>query len=189
MSYTIKALSPNTWNDFEELALAHNGVWGGCWCIWFHQSDTVKRSTSEGNRALKKQLVNENQSHAALVYDGDQCIAWCQYGSPTELPAIYHKKQVETNDYQWPDYRITCIFVDKKYRHQGISKIAINGVLKLIKEAGGGIVEAYPQDTHDHQISGSFLYSSTRKVFESLGFEYISEKGKNHTIMRIRIQP
>src|SRR6266511_3011148 len=34
--YTIKPLGPDTWNAFAQLAGRHNGVWGGCWCTWFH---------------------------------------------------------------------------------------------------------------------------------------------------------
>lgn len=185
MDYSIKPLSTETWSDFEKLAEQHNGIWGGCWCTWFHQSETIKRSTPEGNKCLKKELVFNNRSHAALVFDGDQCIAWCQYGSPEELPAIYHKKEVEIDGYQFPDYRLTCIFVHKSYRRKGIAKVAVEGALKLIGESGGGVVEAYPQDTHAQQVSSSFLYNGTRSMFESLGFEFISSKGKNHTVMRI----
>lgn len=187
MEYTIKALSKETWNDFEKLVNIHHGVWGGCWCTWFHQCDTVKRTTPEGNRILKKELVETNRSHAALVYEGDECIAWCQYGSPAELPAIYHKKEVEDSTYIWPDYRITCIFVHTKYRKKGVAKIAVKGALDLIHDLGGGIVEAYPQDTKDNKVSSSFLYNGTRKMFESLGFEYIKPKGKNHSVMRIKV--
>ncbi len=184
MNFTVKPLSKDTWEDFAKLVEIHNGVWGGCWCIWFHQSDTIKRTTPEGNKNLKKQLVETDRAHAALVYDGDNCIAWCQYGSPQELPAIYHKKQVETTEYIWPDYRITCLFVHKDYRKKGVAKIAVEGALTLMKNAGGGIVEAYPQDAGDQKGSSSFLYNGTRAMFESLGFEFIGPKGKNHGIMR-----
>jgi len=34
--YTIKPLGPDTWEAFAQLAERHNGVWGGCWCTWFH---------------------------------------------------------------------------------------------------------------------------------------------------------
>jgi hypothetical protein len=32
----IEPLSPRTWDAFADLAERHNGVWGGCWCTWFH---------------------------------------------------------------------------------------------------------------------------------------------------------
>jgi hypothetical protein len=33
---TMRGLTAETWNAFAALAEKHNGVWGGCWCIYFH---------------------------------------------------------------------------------------------------------------------------------------------------------
>ena len=83
-----------------------------------------------------------------------------------------------------PDYRLTCFFVDKRYRRRGVSALALQGALDLIAKAGGGVVEAYPQDTGGKKITASFLYSVTRSLFEQAGFSYVRPKGKNHTVMR-----
>lgn len=184
MELSVKPLSPATWEDFAVLAERHNGVWGGCWCTWFHRSDTVRTGDTAFNRELKKALVMSGRAHAALVYDGDRPVGWCQYGSPGELPHIYHQKQVETDGYTFPDWRITCFFVDKAYRGNGVAKAALLGALELIRQAGGGMVESYPQDTHGETISASFLYNATRTLFEECGFTCVGSKGKNHTIMR-----
>ena len=185
-SYQIKALDEHTWADFERLAEKHHGVWGGCWFTWFHKSDELKGGCSSENKALKKRSVVEGRSHAALVYDQDQAIAWCQFGPPSELPAIYHKKEVEATDYTMPDWRITCLFVDKAYRKRGVAKRALQGALELITRQGGGIVESYPQDTRDQSVSSSFLYNGTVSLFLACGFTYVKPKGKSHAIMRIR---
>ena len=145
--FTVAPLSSDTWDAFAGLAERHNGVWGGCWCVWFHPDYPEKRQSAEGNRALKQRLVAEDKAHAALVFDGDRAVGWCQYGSPEELPNIYHRKQVEAETVETPDYRITCFFIDRSYRRQGVSEVALKGALQLIAEAGGGLVEAYPQDT------------------------------------------
>jgi hypothetical protein len=34
--YSTRPLDAGTWPDFAELVEAHNGVWGGCWCMAFH---------------------------------------------------------------------------------------------------------------------------------------------------------
>lgn len=84
--FTVAPLSSDTWDAFAGLAERHNGVWGGCWCVWFHPDYPEKRQSAEGNRALKQRLVAEDKAHAALVFDGDRAVGWCQYGSPEELP-------------------------------------------------------------------------------------------------------
>jgi hypothetical protein len=94
---------------------APHGVWNGCWCTWFITAYAEKDHTAEGNRDLKKRRDEEGTNHAALVFDGDRAVAWCEYGTPEELPNIYHRKQYEEGLTQLPDYRLTCFFVDKGY--------------------------------------------------------------------------
>jgi len=94
--------------------------------------------SAEGNRAIKLRLVDDGQAHAAVVFDGDEAVAWCQYGSPEELPNITHRREVEAAGDPPPDYRITCFFVDRRYRRKGMAGVALRGALDLIALAGGG---------------------------------------------------
>jgi GNAT superfamily N-acetyltransferase len=128
-------------------------------------------------------LSIEGRAHAALAFDDDVAVAWCEHGTPQELPNIYHRKEYEAGLDQLPDYRLTCVFVDKSYRHRGVAGVALGGALDLIAQAGGGVVEAYPQDTDGQQVSASFLYNGTRRLFEQAGFSYDRRKGKYHCVM------
>ena len=48
--YTVKALTPDTWDAFARLAEKHNGVWGGCWCTYFHLNLPDKLPGAEASR-------------------------------------------------------------------------------------------------------------------------------------------
>jgi GNAT superfamily N-acetyltransferase len=89
---------------------------------------------------------------------------------------------LETLDAE-PDYRITCIFVDRRYRRKGVTAVALQGALDLIAKSGGGSVEGYPHDTTDDK-KVSVLYNSTRALYERAGFEYLRAKGKRNCVMR-----
>jgi GNAT superfamily N-acetyltransferase len=184
--YTVRPLDVDTWDAFADLAGRHNGVWNGCYCTWFHATPAErggKERTAESNRALKQRLVGEGRAHAALVFDGDEAVAWCEYGTPDELPNIYHRKEYEEGLGRLPDYRLTCFFVDKRYRRKGVAAVALRGALDLIAQAGGGVVEAYPHDTEGKKVSASFLYNATRSMFEQAGFSYERPKGKKNCVM------
>jgi hypothetical protein len=84
----VRPLTPETWVAFADLAERHNGVWGGCWCTFFHTLHDEKTFEAEDNRALKERLVAEGRAHAALVFDGDIAVGWCEYGAPRQLPNI-----------------------------------------------------------------------------------------------------
>ena len=185
--YEIRALGPDTWEAYERLIDRHNGIFSGCWCTWFHTlpADKPKGRTADDNRSFKERLVREGRAHAALVFDGDEAVAWCQYGAPAELPNIHHRKEYEATLDRLPDYRLTCIFVDRKYRRAGLAMVALQGALKLIGQAGGGVVEGYPHDINGQKMSASFLYNGTRTMYEQAGFSYVRSKGQKNCVMRI----
>ncbi len=188
--YTVKPLDVEAWDAFARLVEKHNGVWGGCWCTWFHAERNDKEAAAaEGAKAMKERLVGEGRAHAALVFDGNDAVGWCQYGTVEELPRIYHRKEWEAGLVDSPDYRITCFFVDRDYRGSGVARVALQGALELIAAAGGGVVEGYPEDTDGKKAKASFLYSTTRSMFEDAGFAFERPKGKKHTVMRIRVAP
>ncbi|ATG52011.1 GNAT family N-acetyltransferase [Brachybacterium vulturis] len=184
-SFRIEALDSDTWPAFEALVQRHNGIFGGCWCLYFHPDCEEQGQSFEGNRLLKKAHVEQGTAHAALVMDGEEAIAWAEYGTPEELPTIHHRKQYDATSTTAPDYRITCVFVDKRHRRQGVTELAITGALEHIAAAGGGTVESYPHDlTHQtKKMSSSFLYNGTRRLYERLGFTYDRPKGLKNCVM------
>ena len=182
--YRIEPLSPQTWDAFADLAERHNGVWGGCWCAFFHCYPDPPERKALGNRGFKELMVNQGRAHAALVFDGDVAVAWAEYGSVEELPNIHHRKDWEQSLVRMPDYRITCLFVDRRYRRKGMATVAVRGALALIGAAGGGLVESYPHDLPPgKKTSASFLYNATRSMYEQLGFSYDRPKGKGNCVM------
>jgi GNAT superfamily N-acetyltransferase len=189
-NFTIKPLGPDTWDAFAQLAEKHNGVWGGCFCTWFHPRRKDEGLTDiEPGRPYKEYLVRQGRAHAALVFDGDAAVAWCEYGPPEELPNIYHRKEYDARHDPAPDYRLTCFFVDRDYRRKGLAAVALQGAVDLIAQAGGGVVEGYPRDTQGEKTSASFLYNSTRTMFEKAGFTFEGTKGTKNCVMRMTVPP
>lgn len=64
----VEPLGPATRDAFAGLAERHNGVWGGCWCTWFHlYPDPKEERRALGNREFERRLVERGRTHAALV--------------------------------------------------------------------------------------------------------------------------
>ena len=186
-AFTTRALDAGTWPHFAALAEAHNGVWNGCWCMAFH--DFAEDGVSHAkNRAEKERRVRSGDAHASLVYDGDTCVGWCQFGSPEELPRIKNKKAYEKDVDQRPDWRITCFFSGKGHRRQGVADAALRGALQEIARLGGGVVEGYPDDPDLGKLSASFLWCGTTPLFERQGFERVRLIGKTRWVMRKKVR-
>lgn len=178
--FHARALAPATWPAFAALAERHNGVWGGCWCVEFHAEGKTRGAH---RRDLKERMVLEGTTHAALVFDGERCVGWCQYGTPEELPRIKHIRVYEAGLETLPDWRITCLFVDKEYRGRGVASAALAAALGQIADLGGGLVESYPEDVDGRLVSESFLHNARLAMFEHQGFQRSRRLGKNHWVV------
>lgn len=187
MEFEIKPLTPETWGDFAALVERHKGVWGGCWCMGFHARTPNWGVSAEGNRSDKQALVMVGRAQAALVFDGEACLGWCQYGPTAELPRIKHRKAYEAGQAGAPDWRITCFFVDKAARGRGVARAALAGAVALIAKAGGGTVEAYPEAVTGRKVAASFLFGATAEMFAAQGFVQQRPLGKAHWVMQRQI--
>jgi len=181
--FATKPLSPATWPHFAVLVERHNGVWGGCWCMAFHPEGVGRGKTPGQNCSEKERRVREGAAHAALVFDGRECVGWCQFGSPEELPRIKRQRAYADGLAGLPNWRITCFFVDKACRGKGVAAAALKGALEEIARLGGGTVESYPEELTGRSVSGSFLHNGTVAMFERQGFERSRRIGKSHWVV------
>ena len=180
--FPIRELGTETWPDFVRIMEKHNGVWGGCWCVTFHLKPGETNRTTASRRAYKHKLVRENRSHAALVYDGTDVVGWCQFGPPAELPG--RMGGISKLGVAPPDWRITCFFVDRDRRKQGVGEAALAGALRIIAANGGGTVDGYPVATRGKPYSNSFLWGGTESMFADVGFRQIGSLGTSKIVMR-----
>ena len=183
MAFATRPLEASTWPDFAQLVEGHHGVWGGCWCLNFHEEGRPQRHTPEQRRALKEARVRDGRAHAALVFDDARCVGWCQFGPTEELPRIKHQKAYREGLRKLPDWRITCFFVAGTDRHRGVAEVALAGALSEIARLGGGTVESYPEDTADRKVSASFLHNGTVAMFERHGFTRSRQIGKHRWVV------
>jgi hypothetical protein len=141
--YTVRALDESTWPAFATLVERNNGVFGGCWCMGFHEDS---KGAVPPKRERKLARVRAGTAHAALIFDGDDCLGWCQFGAPNEVPRVKSRAAYEKSLTALPDWRIACNFVGKGHRRKGVASAALAGALGLIAGLGGGKVEGYPED-------------------------------------------
>src|SRR5262245_35624391 len=179
--FQVRPLDQSTWPDFARLIEAHYGLRGGCWCMAFHAEGL--RTPPVQDRSEKEPRVREGRAHAALVYDGPPCVGWCQFGPTDELPRIKHQRAYLEGLEALPDWRITCFFVDRKYRGGGVAGAALEGALGEIARLGGGTVEGYPEDTAGRKVSGAFLNNGTVSMFERQGFVRTRRLGEHHWVV------
>jgi len=184
----VRPLDESTWPAFAALVEHNNGVFGGCWCMGMHPEGVGgKDSTYERNRDRKLARVRAGTTHSALVFDGDACLGWCQFGRPDEVVRIKNRAAVEKEQASLPDWRIGCCYVGKGHRRQGVFAAGLAGALDLIAELGGGTVEGYPEPAD--AVSASFRFHGSLGTFERLGFTRVRQVGKHRWVVTRTVEP
>jgi hypothetical protein len=147
-AYSSRKLSPTTWPDFEALFAKHNGVWGGCWCMFYHtRGEFLIKGHGPENKKTKKTLVKKRRTHGVIVYAGKTPVGWAQYGPKPELPRLDASKTYQSlslNNKGKKLWRITRFFVDRNNRKRGVAGFGLSAALASSKKKGGGVVKAYP---------------------------------------------
>lgn len=134
--------------------------------------------------------MRTGRAHAALVVDDDGAAqGWCQYGDPEELSGIKHRRKYDQAEPEVPDWRITCIFVDKRHRGEGVARLALEGALDHLADLGGGLVEAISETTAGRTAHARFLFSATAELFEQYDFTRTHQVGKHAWILTRTILP
>ena len=174
---TTSQLSTKTWPDFERLFASNGGVWGGCWCMFFHSPGTFDSRAYEENRDAKRTLVGAGKAHGTLVYcDGDP-VGWCQFGPKEELGRIDRKRgYAPTTENPW---RITCLFIAPGHRRSGFAKLAVRESVRVMKKLKAKAIEAYPVEGRSN---AAFLWAGTPGLFEGEGFSRVRPLGRKSSI-------
>ena len=183
-AWSSALMGVETWADFDKMFQKHKGC-GGCWCTYHLCSrpefDHLQR---EERRAVHKELVSSGVATGLVCYLDDIPVGWCQFG-PADIFEHTKRKRTyqafdKTNPIK-PDWRITCVFVDKSYRGHGLAKKVLAEAVAAIKEMGGGVAEAFPFVIPGKKIPE---YTGSVAMYQEEGFEEVTKLGKYIVLMR-----
>lgn len=179
-----KLMTAETWPDFEAMFEKHRGVRGGCWCT-FHQcsSSQFQKMQKEERRDFHRQRVFSGVSTGVIYYENELPVAWCEFGAANQFEQINRNRAYMSLALpleEKPEWRICCIFTDKDFRKEGLSKKVLSAALTLIEEMGGGKVEAFPLDIPGNEKP---QYTGTVKMYLDEGFRIVAPLGKDQLLM------
>jgi hypothetical protein len=148
--FETKALDADTWPDFARLVEANNGVWDGCWCMWYHGKDSGVEDSPAARRMAKECRVRQGRAHAALVYAGTGCVGWCQFGSRRSCRAS-----------------TTSVPTSRAIRRCPTGGSPVSSPARDIAATASRL----PEDIAGRKASPAFLFNGALSTFERLGFK------------------
>ena len=161
--------TPGTTSLISSRPTTASGVGAGAWAST-RRADGEHRSAA-ANSAPSTRTCAPGRCTRSWSIDGDECVGWCQYGSPAELPNIKNPGAYAKELGELPDWRIGCIFTGKGHRGAGVARAAVAGALDAVRAGGGGLVEAYPEQVEGRpEQRGAYFHTGPETLFEEFGF-------------------
>jgi GNAT superfamily N-acetyltransferase len=181
----IHSLTPERWENFEQL-FGPRGACGGCWCMtWRLKRSIFNQQKGEGNRTAMKALVEGGAEPGLLGYVAGRPVAWCAVAPREEYPALERSRILKPLDEQ-PVWSVSCLFVEKSHRKQGISVAMLKAAVDFVRERGGRIVEGYPYDL-PAELPPPFVWTGLASAFLRAGYTEVARRSNNRPIMRFVI--
>ena len=134
----------------------------------------------KNKRAFKK-LVG-SRPPGILAYDGDDPVGWCAIAPRQEYLRLEQHRTLKRID-DSPVWSITCLFLKKGYRRQGLSSALIDAAARWAKSQGASLVEGYPTEPGQN-LPDPFIWTGVIVSFSRAGFKEVKRPSKTRAIMR-----
>jgi GNAT superfamily N-acetyltransferase len=179
MKLKVLPLTADLWPALEDL-FGENGACNGCWCMYWRIGSTYRKQTREANKAAFREIVKTGPPPGMLAFDGKLAVGWCQVSPRDSLPWLERSWRLRRVD-DAPVWSISCFYVRKGYRKQGVTSALITAAVKMAKRAGAPAVEAYPLDGDLSPSASGTGYAST---FLRAGFEMVTRHVPSRPVLR-----
>lgn len=179
-------LDKSRWNDFVKL-FGERGACGGCWCMtWRLKSSDFEKNKGEKNKKAIQKLASSGEPVGVIGYVQDEPVGWCAVAPREKFLRLENSRVLKRIDDQ-PVWSVTCFFINKKFRRQGLSAQMLKGVIDYCKKKKVKIIEAYPSDLKK-DLPDVFVWTGIHSSFVRAGFKEAARNSKTRPIMRFYIK-
>jgi len=183
MPFTFQPLTAATWNDFVEL-FGVKGACGGCWCMtWRLKAADFEKQKGDGNRKAMQQLAKKNKPVGVLAFSDNKAVGWCAVAPRHEYTRLETSRVLKPVDDQ-PVWSISCFFIQKNFRHKGLSVLLLKAAVSFAISKGAKIIEGYPIDTKESKLPDVFAWTGFASAFRKSGFKEVERRSETRPIMR-----
>jgi len=149
--------------------------------MYWRIGSAYTRRPREQNRASFRSIVRRGPPPGLLAFDGDTPVGWCQLTPRAVLPALEANPRYPRVDDR-PVWSISCFYVRRGHRRQGVSSRLIAAAVKVAREAGAPALEAYPVDVPPEASANP--YTGRASSFARAGFRTVVEPKPRRPVMR-----
>lgn len=186
-TFTFFPLTAKRWKDFE-LLFGERGACGGCWCMsWRLKKSEFDKQKGMGNKKAMKKIVAAGKEPGIIAYYKGAPVGWCAVAPRNEFVRLEGSRVLAPLDDQ-PVWSITCFFITKEFRRQGLSTELLRAVITFCRKKKVKILEAYPAEPYTENMPAAFAWTGIPSAFLKAGFIEAARRSKPRPIMRYDLQ-
>ncbi|MGH2493816.1 MAG: GNAT family N-acetyltransferase [Ktedonobacteraceae bacterium] len=150
---------------------------------WKLPRSQYQAQKGQANKAAFHTIVSSGEIPGLLAYHDGQPLAWCALAPRERYPSLERSRALQRIDSE-PVWSITCLFVAKPFRRQGVTYELLQAAVTYAKEQGAKIVEGYPYDVQEAKLPDVYGATGLVSVFQKVGFVEIARRSASQPIMR-----
>jgi GNAT superfamily N-acetyltransferase len=151
---------------------------------WRQTAQQFRESKGEKNRKSMKKLVKNSVVPGVIGYIDGVPAGWAAIAPRVETPRIAGSRVMAPVD-GLEGWFIPCLFVDRKYRNQGMSTMMIEAACQYAFSQGAPLVEACPNDLpKGERQPAPFVYLGLASAFRKAGFKEVARRSAKRPLMR-----
>jgi GNAT superfamily N-acetyltransferase len=173
--------------DDLPLVLGERGGPGGCWCMFWRQTNAEWRATgpAERRRAMDDRLASSPPPGVLGYLDG-RPVGWCAIASRAEYPRMQASPTFGPVD-DTESWAVSCLFIHRTARRRGVGTALVGAAVGMAEAYGAPAVDAIPVAPGGRRTSGD-LYTGTPSMFEPVGFVEVARRRPQRPVVRRQLR-
>lgn len=181
--WTFRPATADRWDDLAAL-FGDRGACGNCWCMfWRRTRKEWTQGKTGGNRRALRRLVARGVEPGVLAYAESTPVGWCAIAPRSEYSSLARSRVLAPLD-ELAVWSISCLFVRREERRQGLSSALIAAAARHAFEQGAPCVEAYPVEPRKGSEPPPFLWTGTLSAYLRAGFSEVARRSPTRPIVR-----
>lgn len=151
--------------------------------FWRVPRKQYEADKGERNKRAFRQIVMNGGKPGIIAYHGKEPVGWCAVAPRQQYIGLERSRILKPVDEQ-PVWSVSCLFVRKDYRRQGIASKLLRAAVEFAARQGAKIVEGYPVEPSAANMPDPFLWHGVASAFEAAGFMEVARRSDTRPIMR-----
>jgi GNAT superfamily N-acetyltransferase len=135
---------------------------------------------------MHKSIVDAGTVTGLLAYWHGEVAGWVAVEPRSAYEKLAHSRVLKPVDNK-EVWSITCFFVAKNFRRNGIGVGLIKAAVEHVRQKGGKIVEGYPVDVKEDSPA-PFIFTGTASAFKKAGFKEVARNAPARPIFRYTLK-